>query len=91
MNQPPVDFIPVQEEREVAFLERCFERAGVEAEHGALISRLLVNPDLRGVRSHGIRHAPGYCMGFDRYPRRNTSCASTASRASTEVQAACPL
>ena len=78
MNQPPVDFIPVQEEREVAFLERCFERAGVEAAQV-------------GVRSHGIRHAPGYCMGFDRYPRRNTSCASTASRASTEVQAACPL
>jgi len=65
MNQPPIDFIPVQEERELAFLESCFERADVDADHGALISRLLANSDLRGVRSHGIRHAPGYCTGFE--------------------------
>lgn len=65
MNQPPIDFIPVQEERELAFLESCFERADVDADHGALISRLLANSDLRGVRSHGIRHAPDYCTGFE--------------------------
>lgn len=65
-NQPPDDYILVQEERLLAFVTAGFEKAGVEAEHASLISRLLVNADMRGVRSHGTRNACGYAMGFER-------------------------
>ncbi len=61
MNLPPDEFILVQEERELAFLQACFVYSGTSKEHGAAISRLLVNSELRGVRSHGIGWAPGYC------------------------------
>ncbi len=55
----------VREERLLGFSSACFEKAGLEAEHAALISRLLVNSDLRGVRSHGTRAVNGYCRGFE--------------------------
>ena len=61
MNLPPKEFVLVQEERELAFLQACFVSSGISKEHGAAISRLLVNSELRGVRSHGIGWAPGYC------------------------------
>ena len=64
MNRPPETYILVREERLLAFVQACFEQAGLEADHAALISRLLVNSDLRGVRSHGSRNTPGYCAGF---------------------------
>lgn len=64
MNRPPEKFILVREERLLAFVQACFERAGLEAEHAALISRLLVNADLRGVRSHGSRNTTHYCQAF---------------------------
>lgn len=38
--------------------------AGLESPHARLISRLLVNNDLRGVRSHGTHIAHNYCMDF---------------------------
>jgi len=65
MNLPPDEFILVAEEAELAFLEACFTWAGVAFEHAALISRLLTNSELRGVRSHGIGWAPGYVRNLN--------------------------
>lgn len=65
MNQPPKSFIRVQEDRLLAFATACFEKVGLERDHAALISRLLVNSDLRGVRSHGTRTVNSYCSGFE--------------------------
>ena len=61
---PPKEYILVQEERLLDFVTTCFEEAGLEASHARLISRLLVNDDLRGVRSHGTHIAHSYCMDF---------------------------
>ncbi|MEM7129335.1 MAG: Ldh family oxidoreductase [Chloroflexota bacterium] len=65
MNQPPENFVIVQEERLLAFATTCFEKAGLSYDHAALISRFLVNSDLRGVRSHGTRAVNGYCLRFE--------------------------
>ena len=65
MNRPPEEFVGVDEERLLNFSTACFEKAGITHEHAALISRLLVNSDLRGVRSHGTRTLSGYCSGFE--------------------------
>ena len=65
MNRPPEDFVLVNEERLLNFSTACFEKAGLTNEHAALISRLLVNSDLRGVRSHGTRTVNRYCRGFE--------------------------
>ena len=65
MNRPPETFVSVQEDRLLAFSTACFEKAGLSNDHAALISRLLVNSDLRGVRSHGTRTVNGYCSGFE--------------------------
>lgn len=65
MNRPPDSFIPVSEERLLAFAVACLEAVGLTSEHAALIARLLVNSDLRGVRSHGTRTLDGYCRGFE--------------------------
>ena len=65
MNRPPETFVSVQEDRLLAFSTACFEKAGLSHDHAALISRLLVNSDLRGVRSHGTRTLSGYCSGFE--------------------------
>lgn len=64
MNRPPEQFILVHEERLLEFVQACFGKAGLELGHAALISRLLVNADLRGVRSHGSRNTHGYCSAF---------------------------
>jgi LDH2 family malate/lactate/ureidoglycolate dehydrogenase len=64
MNRPPEKYVLVREERLLHFATACFEKAGLESEHAALISRLLVNSDLRGVRSHGTRTVDGYCQSF---------------------------
>ncbi len=65
MNTPPETFVRVQENRLLAFATACFEKAGLETDHAALISRFLVNSDLRGVRSHGTRTVNGYCKSFE--------------------------
>ncbi len=65
MNRPPEEFVNVTENRLFKFSTTCFEKAGLTHEHAALISRLLVNSDLRGVRSHGTRTVNGYCNGFE--------------------------
>jgi L-2-hydroxycarboxylate dehydrogenase (NAD+) len=62
MNTPPEEYILVSEADELAFLQECFQRAGLEPEHAQLMSRLLTNSELRGVRSHGIGWSPGYCQ-----------------------------
>lgn len=65
MNRPPETFVVVQEERLLAFAEACFQAAGLTTDHAKLISRLLVNSDLRGVRSHGTRTVNHYCKAFE--------------------------
>ncbi|MCB9157804.1 MAG: Ldh family oxidoreductase [Caldilineaceae bacterium] len=65
MNRPPENFVRVQEDRLLAFAVACFEKAGLDHEHAATISRLLVNSDLRGVRSHGTRTVNHYCKAFE--------------------------
>lgn len=65
MNRPPESFLRVREDRLLAFCTACYEKAGLSHEHAALISRLLVNSDLRGVRTHGTRTTNGYCSGFE--------------------------
>jgi LDH2 family malate/lactate/ureidoglycolate dehydrogenase len=65
MNRPPDSYRLVSEERLLGFASACFERAGLDADHATLISRLLVNSDLRGVRSHGTRQLDHYCRAFE--------------------------
>lgn len=65
MNRPPETFVQVQEDRLLAFATACFEKAGLDTNHAATISRLLVNSDLRGVRSHGTRTVNHYCKAFE--------------------------
>jgi LDH2 family malate/lactate/ureidoglycolate dehydrogenase len=65
MNRPPESFVLVQEERLLNFAIACFEQAGLDHDHAATISRLLVNSDLRGVRSHGTRTVNHYCHAFE--------------------------
>ena len=65
MNRPPEEFVRVQEEALLTFATACFQKAGLSNEHAALISRLLVNSDLRGVRSHGSRTVNSYCQRFE--------------------------
>jgi len=64
-NQPPDEYILVQEERLLSFVTEVFQKAGAEPEHAQIISRLLVNSDMRGVRSHGTRNANGYARSFE--------------------------
>ena len=64
MNQPPEASVTVFEERLLAFATACFEKSSVGAEHARILARLLVNSDLRGVRSHGTRQVGGDCSHF---------------------------
>jgi LDH2 family malate/lactate/ureidoglycolate dehydrogenase len=65
VNLPPEDFVRVSEEDELEFLSLCLQNAGMASDHAAVVSRLLTNSDLRGVRSHGIGWAPGYCRHYN--------------------------
>ena len=65
MNQPPKSYVLVKEEALLSFSVCCFEQAGLPFDHAQLIARLLVNSDLRGVRSHGTRTVNGYCSAFE--------------------------
>ena len=62
MNRPPEDFVSVQEDRLLTFVTDCFKKAGLESDHAALVGRLLVDSDLRGVRSHGTQALNRYCL-----------------------------
>lgn len=65
MNRPPEEFLTVDEHRLLNFAVSCFEKVGLTHDHAATISRLLVNSDLRGVRTHGTRAVNGYCLAFE--------------------------
>jgi len=60
MNNPPENFVLVTEDRLLAYATACFEKVSMTPEDAASTSRLLVNSDLRGVRSHGTRAVNGY-------------------------------
>lgn len=60
MNNPPENFVLVSEEGLLAYATACFEKVGMTPEDAASTSRLMVNSDLRGVRSHGTRAVNGY-------------------------------
>jgi len=64
MNTPPEEFVTIEEERLLHFVTTSFEKVGLSNEHATIISRLLVNSDLRGVRSHGSRAVNGYTKSF---------------------------
>ena len=65
MNRPPTGhFRRIDELRLLDFVAECFRRSGADGDHASVIARLLVNNDLRGVRSHASRLADGYCSGF---------------------------
>lgn len=66
MNKPPEKFVHVTEDRLLEFASGCFKKAGTERSHATCISRLLVNSDLRGVRSHGTVTVNGYCRAFEK-------------------------
>jgi len=61
MNEPSVNFISVREDRLLAFASACLETVGLGSDHATLVSRLLVDSDLRGVRSHGTKLLNKYC------------------------------
>ncbi len=65
MNRPPESFVHVREDRLLDFAAACFEKVGLDTDHAGLIARLLVNSDLRGVRSHGTRTVNGYCKSLE--------------------------
>ena len=65
MNRPPESFVLVQEDRLLQYAIACFEKVGLDHHHAATIGRLLVNSDLRGVRSHGTRTVNHYCLAFE--------------------------
>jgi L-2-hydroxycarboxylate dehydrogenase (NAD+) len=64
MNRPPDRYVHVAHDRLLTFASACLEKVGLETDHAALIAQLLVNSDLRGVRSHGTRLLDSYCRGF---------------------------
>jgi LDH2 family malate/lactate/ureidoglycolate dehydrogenase len=61
MNRPPEDFVTVDADKLRAFAQACLTTAGLNEPHAAQLAELLVNSDLRGVRSHGTRALGGYC------------------------------
>ena len=65
MNKPPEEFVRVEEDRLMDFGVACFKQSGLDEDHATLFTRLLVNCDLRGVRSHGSRNFSGYCSAFE--------------------------
>ncbi|MBT5876947.1 MAG: hypothetical protein HOH43_26225 [Candidatus Latescibacteria bacterium] len=65
MNRPPEEYVHVTEDKLLAFAVACFESAGLDHEHAHTIGRLLVNSDMRGVRTHGTRAVNRYCRAFE--------------------------
>jgi LDH2 family malate/lactate/ureidoglycolate dehydrogenase len=65
MNRPPEAFVIAREEALLRFARTCFETVGVPSADAQTVARLLVNSDLRGVRSHGTRQVDGYCRDFE--------------------------
>ena len=61
MNLPPTEYKRVSVENLIRFAETCLKTAGLRSDHAAQLAELLVNGDLRGVRSHGTRALTRYC------------------------------
>ena len=61
MNLPPKEFKRVSAEGLRRFAEACLKTAGLREDHAVQLAELLVNGDLRGVRSHGTRALTRYC------------------------------
>ena len=64
MNRPPEAGRRVDADQLEAFSAACFKAAGLRPDHADLISGLLTQSDLRGVRSHGNRAMPRYCRSL---------------------------
>jgi len=60
VNTPPEEFVRVPSQALRSFGFACLEAAGLNPEHAEQLARLLVDSDLRGVRSHGTRALRGY-------------------------------
>ena len=56
MNRPPEEFVRVPADAMRQFACTCLEAAGLKVEHARQLAGLLVNSDLRGVRSQN-KHA----------------------------------
>ena len=61
MNRPPEKFQRVPAEQLRSFAAACLKAAGMPEDHSEQLAQLLINSELRGVRSHGIRTIGGYC------------------------------
>ena len=64
MNKPPTDGIRVDADDLRKLVEAIFTKLTLPAEHAALIARLLVDTDLRGVVSHGVHCVDRYVLDF---------------------------
>ena len=64
MNRPPEEFQRIAAAPLRAFAAECLERSGMLADHAEQLAGLLVDSDLRGVRSHGTRTLAGYCRSL---------------------------
>ncbi|MDA0336950.1 MAG: Ldh family oxidoreductase [bacterium] len=64
MNRPPEHSRRIDAGQLEAFSAACFKAAGLRPDHAELISELLTNSDVRGVRSHGNRAMPRYCRSM---------------------------
>jgi len=64
LNVPPEEFIRVSVDDLTNLTTTLFQRAGVPPDDADLITKLLIDTDLRGVFSHGTRTANGYIRQF---------------------------
>ena len=60
MNRPPEQFVRVDPEFLRSFAFTCLQTAGLNTPHAEQLAGLLVDSDLRGVRSHGTCMLGGY-------------------------------
>ena len=60
MNRPPENFVRIDAEALRAFAAACFDGVGMVPDHARQLAQLLVDSDLRGVRSHGSTAIGGY-------------------------------
>ena len=64
LNVPPDEFIRVSVDDLTTFTTTLFQHAGVPPDDADLITKLLIDTDLRGVLSHGTRTVSGYIRQF---------------------------
>ena len=60
MNKPPTDGIRIAADDLRSFVASIFRKVPIPSEHAELISELLVDTDLRGVVSHGVKQVFRY-------------------------------